>query len=408
MKYIVIDLPGRRGESWQVWPGHDRPDHLFLTLYSVLGIFWPLCMGARNAISLADIDMFFSGYNMQRSAHSRLQTKIDLFVGLLFVVLSTISIAPPVAADSDCKGDNCKQDEEYWVKIKRLDDIDFKWNGNNSASGDSNVSDGKQFCSIAFREGRKRKMYDVNTWIERDNRNDPYVLVYNGKMPVKNIPVKFEIKSFNSPGSGETYEPGRDVVLESNDDLDFCRENELTLSVTVLREDILKTKTAGTYTSKFRFFSKSQEGRPNEAAFWEFNVNLIVEPVIQISGLDKLTLEVDNNIASKEHKFCVFAMGKENFTLEASSRVGDADKEGRFNLKMDGSENYLEYKLTVSDAEDYSQIYDSYKKTRGFTPSDNYLCTDNTNMTVKIITDPVTEVPAGYYSDTMTFTVVPE
>ena len=350
---------------------------------------------------------------MQRYVHPRLQTKIDLFVGLLFVVLSTISIAPPVAADSDCVTvDQCQHDGNgNWVKIKRLEEfIDFEWDGGKTASGDSYVNEKKQFCTIAFTEGKKRDMYDVNTWIVDGNSNDSYELAYNGKMPVEHIPVEFKIKSYGDSAQQplRTYKPGAKVTLESNDDFDLCKKNELFLSVTVLREDILETGTAGTYTNSFRFYSESVNSQPGKAAYMDFRVTLEVEPVIQISGLKDLTLEVDNNIAREEHKFCVFAMGEENFTLEASSRVGDADKEGRFNLKMDGSENYLEYKLTVSDAENYSQTYGSYKKIGRFKPSDNYLCTDNTNMTVKITTDPVTEVPAGYYSDTMTFTVVPE
>ena len=369
-------------------------------------------MGARNAISLADIDMFFSGYNVQRAIHSSLQTKkIGLFVGLLFVFLSTISVVPSVAADKDCNTDNCQDDGEHWVKIKRLEDFEkLDWNGQELLTGNSKLSSEKQFCTIAFTEGKKRDMHNVITWIEGGNSNDPYELAYNGKMPVEHIPVEFKIKSYGNSAEQplRTYKHGAEVILESNDDFDLCKKNELILSVTVLREDILETGTAGTYTNSFSFYSKSVNPKPGEAAHMDFRVTLEVEPVIQISGLKDLTLEVDNNIARKKHNFCVFAMGKDKFTLKASSDVGNAGKNGRFNLKMDGSDNYLEYQLTVSDADNNSEIYYTKDTLEGFTPSDNYLCTDNTNMTVEIITDSVTKVPAGEYSDTMTFTVEPE
>ena len=352
---------------------------------------------------------------MQRYVHPRLQTKIDLFVGLLFVVLSTISIAPPVAADSDCvTEDQCQHDGDgNWVKIKRLEEfIDFEWDGGETASGDSCVNAKKQFCTIAFTEGKKRDMHNVITWIEGDNSNDSYELAYNGKMPVEHIPVEFKIESYGNSAEQplRTYKHGAEVILESNDDFDLCKKNELILSVTVLREDILETGTAGTYTNSFTFYSKSENTQPGEAAHMDFRVTLEVEPVIQISGLKDLTLEVDNNIARKEHNFCVFAMGKEKFTLEASSDVGNADKNGRFNLKMDGSKNYLEYQLIVSDADNNSKTYYTKDTLGGFTPSNNYLCTDNfnPNMTVEITTHSVTKIPAGEYSDIMTFTVVPE
>ena len=373
-------------------------------------------MGARNAISLADIDMFFSGYNVQRAIHSSLQTKkIGLFVGLLFVFLSTISVVPSVAADNDCnKDNNCQDDGEHWVKIKRLEDFDpLYWSGEELLTGDSDASGNKKFCTIAYTDGKKREMHDVITSIQGDQSDGEFVLRQNGNQ-ANSIPVKFEIKTYedsnSAPQTGGTYELGGEVRLTGNNSYDFCRENELTLSVTVSREDILKTGTTGIYFGNFEFNSRSGFGRPVEAATWPFTVTLNVKSVIQISGLEDLTLEVDNSVATDQHDFCVFAMGKEKFTLEASSDVGNAGKNGRFNLKMDGSDNYLEYKLTVSDADNNSETYYTKDTLGSFTPSNNYLCTDNfnPNMTVEITTDSVTKVPAGEYSDIMTFTVVPE
>lgn len=326
---------------------------------------------------------------------------------MLFVFLSTLSIPLP-AADSDCTGDNCVNDGNYWTKIKRLSDMDMPdWGGEEVISGDTSTSSDKQFCTIAYLEGNPRAMYNVITSIDGTSSDNAYTLKLEGRRP--SIPVAFKITSVDgkAPQTGGTYQLGDKVTLTGDNRFDQCKDNELILTATVSRDDILATGTTGTYTGNFSFYSRSAENRPLGRASMSFTVTLEVLPVIQISGLKDIMLSVNRNIARGSHQFCVFAMGKSRFRLEASSQVGTDRPRGRFNLK--NGENYIEYDLTVSDSNNTQRKYNRNRARAGFKPSTSYLCNAHTapNITVDITTEPVTGAEAGVYSDTMTFTVSP-
>ena len=324
---------------------------------------------------------------------------------LFLFALSTLQ-ATPVFADSDCFDNNCDQDGKYWVKIKRLpEELELPaWGGEAVVSGSTGVSSGKQFCTIAFLEGSPREMFDLQITIDGSSSSGQYLLNNGGY----SIPVTFEISDTtgSAPQAKQIFTPGKSITLKGNNNYQQCRDNELTISASVARQDIIATARTGTYTGFFRVSSQSTMDATSLGPVWmEFEVEIEILPVIQILGLKDIALQPNGNSATGSHQFCVFAMGANKFALEASSSVGAEQPRQKFALQ-NGSTSYIDYNLTVSDSAGKRRFYSRRGEKGGFTPTSDQQCL-SPNMTVNVNAPDISGA-TGTYSDTMTFTVTPD
>ncbi|WP_422449933.1 MULTISPECIES: hypothetical protein [unclassified Endozoicomonas] len=325
---------------------------------------------------------------------------------LFFLFCITAFQVTTAYGDRDCVGNNCDQDGNYWVKVKRLPDMLPlpDWNGQKSVPGNTETSGKSQFCTIAYLEGRPRTMFDPQVSIYGPASDSKYILKNGGH----SVPVTLEIESVagRAPQDKTEFKPGQSITLTGNNGFSLCRNNELIITATVRREDILKTGMTGNYRSLFRFSSEStMDGKSLGPAWMEFEVTLRILPVIQISQLGNIPLIPSGNSAKGSHRFCVYAMGSNTFSLEASSLTGTSRPEQKFALK-NGDNNYINYELTVTDSKATSKSYDKNSDQEGFSATDDYQCS-STNMIVEVIVPDINK-PAGTYIDTMTFTVTPD
>ncbi|WP_299734731.1 hypothetical protein [uncultured Endozoicomonas sp.] len=173
----------------------------------------------------------------------RFNQTIFAFVVAIVVAMGVSNAA---IADNDCNSSNCANNDNYWIKIKRLPNIELPdWGGESYSSGNSLVGSGKQFCTIAYLEGRPRTMFDPITFIDGTVSGGSFALE-NGS---SSIPVTLIIDNVANKAEQQkqTYQPGSTVTLNGDNAYDQCKDNELILSVGVLKEHILSTGKTGTY-----------------------------------------------------------------------------------------------------------------------------------------------------------------
>lgn len=133
--------------------------------------------------------------------------------------------------------------------------------------------------------------------------------------------------------------------------------------------------------------------------------------VHHISGLNHLPLTQDNLEASRE--FCVWRLGGQKFSIEASTDHGD--KNGYFRLSNDSAE-YIDYRMHIKhkDGGGWTQFYDKrpqvkeewYGDCKSF--GDNVNSDTNMSLKIKIPSNNINGKPAGIYQDKMTLTVKPD
>ncbi|WP_067585393.1 hypothetical protein [Endozoicomonas ascidiicola] len=137
---------------------------------------------------------------IRRSAQNSRQR----FYHAIFAFVVAIGACSVAIADIDCNRNNCADNGNYWIKIKRLPNIELPdWSGESNLSGDSLVGSGKQFCTIAYLEGSQRNMFTVLSSISGTTSGNSFVLK-NGNA---SIPVTFTINSIpgRAPQDEQTY-----------------------------------------------------------------------------------------------------------------------------------------------------------------------------------------------------------
>lgn len=335
--------------------------------------------------------------------------KIFLLFSILMMITSFAS------ADSDCNDNNCNNNGNYWVKIKRLPNIDLgEWKGDDLINGTNSLVDKKSFCAISyFEKGKKRTMYDPQLeLIPFSNGKTGQFVVTQGD---EEIPITITLDEYSAndaPQALQEFKIGQTVTLAGDDNFDFCKENELTLTVTAYKADIIRAGATGEYVGQFKMEVRpGTSPQPPAPVFIEFSIELDITPSILISGLEDMTLkDGQGSDITEPQDFCVFATSKSPFKIRGLSQFGDGvfqlDNGGErldYQLKVGLPNNGAGNKITLVEGGDF----DGHSSWKG---ADRLDCTGKENMrlTVTITEVELQQAKPGRYHDTVTLTVAAE
>ncbi len=317
------------------------------------------------------------------------------------------------SADSDCNGNNCNNNGNYWVKIKRLSDIDLgEWKGGDQPiSGTNRVDNKKTFCAISYlEEGKKRTMYNPELeLIPLSNGQTGQFVVTQG---AEEIPITITLDEYSAndaPQVLQEFKIGQSVTLKGDDNYDFCKENELTLTVTAYKADIIRAGATGKYEGRFRMEVRPGTSlQPPAPVFIDFSIELDITPSILISGLEDMTLKDGQGSGAFGYQdFCVFATSKSPFKIRGLSKFGDGvfelDNGGErlnYQLEVGLPNNGGGNKITLVEEGDF----DGHSSWKG---DDRLDCAGKENMrlTVTITEAELQQAKSGRYHDTVTLTV---
>lgn len=358
--------------------------------------------------------MVFSG------SHALHRNEISkcFFSGNCFFLILLLAFSLHGFADADCNSQNCDNVDNYWVKIKRLTDIDLgSWTGNDVASGKSQLVNKKTFCAISYREdGNNRVMYNPELQLQgpADGNAGQFIVSNDGNQ----IPLTIHLERYSGNDAPQTpdrqsFTPGYPVKLTGNNAYSLCRENELSVTVTAYKDDIISAGATGIYSGIFKM--QVGPGTSPESpgpVFIEFSITLNVAPAILISGLKdmQLTSNIGQDI-SKSQKFCVYAASRSKFKIKGLSRFGS----GAFQLDNNGQT--MEYNLTVGPSNNNGNgnkitlvESDDFVGHPSWKGDQQLNCGNDENMmlTVSISKASLDNATSGLYQDTVTLTVTPE
>ena len=332
---------------------------------------------------------------------------------LLFSVLMMITSSALGFADKDCEQTNCYQNDDYWVKIKRLPNIDLgEWKGTPSVEGSNKLFGKKSFCAISFlEEGKKRTMYDTDlvltTW---SNGKAGQFVVKQGD---EEIPLTIKLERFkddDAPQTPQEFKIGEPVKLKGDDNFDFCKENELTLTVIAYKDDIIRAGATGEYEGDFRMYARSITSPvPLKDVFIEFSIKVKISPVILISGLEDMRLVDEQGPgAGGSQNFCVFSTSTNPFKIRGLSKFGDRV------FQLANGDTRIDYDLKVggryenNDGKEITLVEGGEFVTTSWTgDNENMDCSGEENMelTVKITEVELKQAEPGVYEDTVTLVV---
>lgn len=319
-------------------------------------------------------------------------------------------------ADADCNSQNCDNVDNYWVKIKRLTDIDLgSWTGNDVASGKNQLVNKKTFCAISYREdGNNRVMYNPELQLQGPTDGDArqFIVSNDGNQ----IPLTIHLERFSendAPQTPDRFTPGSTVTLTGNNEYRLCRENELSVTVTAYKDDIISAGATGIYSGIFKMQAGSGTSPESPGpVFIEFSITLNVAPAILISGLEDMLLSAKTGQdISESQKFCVYAASRSKFKIKGLSRFGS----GAFQLDNNGQT--IEYNLTVGPSNNngagnrITLVEGGDFVGRPSWKGDQQLdCGNDENMmlTVSINKASLDSANSGLYQDTVTLIVTPE
>ena len=329
----------------------------------------------------------------------------------MFLLFSTLMMITSFAsADNDCKGNNCNNNGNYWVKIKRLSDIDLgEWKGEDFINGTS-IVEKKEFCAISYLEGKKRTMYDPELeLIPFSNGKSGQFVVTQG---AEEIPITITLDEFSAndaPQALQEFKIGQSVTLAGDDNYDFCKENELKLTVTAYKDDIIRAGATGKYEGRFRMEVRpGTSPQPPAPVFINFSIELDITPSILISGLEDMPLTDGQGSGTNGFQdFCVFATNESPFKIKGQSTFGN----GVF--KLGNNDESIEYQLEVGLPNSgggnkiilaEGGVFDGHSSWKG---DDQLDCAGKENMrlTVTITEDQLQQAKPGLYHDTVTLTV---
>ncbi|MBO9494597.1 hypothetical protein J7438_10915 [Thalassotalea sp. G20_0] len=140
---------------------------------------------------------------------------------------------------------------------------------------------------------------------------------------------------------------------------------------------------------------------------WPVNlyIELDIPALIRISGLRDMTL--DSTSGSGTRKFCVFALGADNFKLKPDSSYGSNGSEGKDFQLRNGDES-IRYTMVLSDQTGKNETISYSKSYSGWEPSKSFNCEGQTNQNMTVTIEAKSGGSDGKYSDTMTLYVEPE
>ena len=328
---------------------------------------------------------------------------------LLFSVLMMITSF--ASADSDCNDNNCNNNGNYWVKIKRLSDIDLgEWKGEDFINGTNSLGDKKTFCAISYLEGKKRTMYDPELeLIPFSNGKTGQFVVKQGDEEIPITITLDEHSANDAPQALQEFKIGQSVTLAGDDNYDFCKENELTLTVTAYKADVIRAGATGKYEGRFKMEVRpGNSPQPPDPVFIVFSIEVDIRPSILISGLEDMTLaDGQGSDITKPQDFCVFATSKSPFKIRGLSQFGDGlfqlDNGGErlnYQLKVGLPNNGNGNKITLEEEGDF----DGHSSWKG---DDQLDCAGKKNMRlmVTITEDELKKAKPGLYHDTVTLVV---
>ena len=331
---------------------------------------------------------------------------------LLFSVLMMITSF--ASADNDCEvedGVNCNNKGNYWVKIKRLRNIDLgEWNGINDITGTNGLVKKKTFCAISYLEGDPRTMYNpVLELIPRSIGKSGQFVVTHGD---EEIPITITLDAYpgkNAPQTPQEFKPREFVTLQGSPEHQLCKENELKLTVTALKDDIIRAGATGKYVGHFRMEVRpGTSPRPPAPVYINFSIEVDITPSILISGLKDMTLtDGQGSGAAGFQDFCVFSTSKRPFKIRGLSKFGN----GRFQLDNNDGHIYYQLEVGLPNNGGGNKIilaeggdFDGHSSWKG---DDRLDCAGKENMrlTVTITEDELQQAKPGLYHDTVTLTV---
>ena len=329
---------------------------------------------------------------------------------LLFSVLMMITSF--AAADRDCTPTNCANVDNYWVKIKRLPDIDLgEWKGSDLINGTNSLVGSKSFCAISYLEvDKKRTMYSPELELMPfSNGKTRQFVVKQGDVE---IPLTITLKSYSNndaPQTPQEFEIGKTVTLKGNDNYFFCKDNELTLTVTAYKDDIIRAGTTGIYEGRFKMWAHPGTSPQSPTpVFIEFSIEVDIAPSILISGLEDMTLTAEQGLgAAGSQDFCVFATSKSSFKIRGLSKFGadafqlvNSGERIDYQLDVGLSNNGNDNKITLAEGGDF----DGHPSWKG---DDRLDCAGKENMRLMVsITEvELQQAKTGQYHDTVTLTV---
>ncbi len=328
---------------------------------------------------------------------------------LLFSVLMMITSF--ASADSDCNDNNCNNNGNYWVKIKRLSDIDLgEWKGEDFINGTNSLGDKKTFCAISYLEGKKRTMYDPELeLIPFSNGKTGQFVVTQGD---EEIPITITLDEYSAndaPQALQEFKIGQSVTLAGDDNYDFCKENELTVTVTAYKADIIRAGATGKYEGRFKMEVRpGNSPQPPDPVFIVFSIEVDITPSILISGLEDMTLADGQGLGATESQdFCVFATSKSPFKIKGQStfgngvfQLGNNDERIEYQLEVGLPNNGDGNKIILAEG----GVFDGHSSWKG---DDRLDCAGKENMrlTVTITEDELQQAKPGLYHDTVTLVV---
>ncbi|WP_257266520.1 hypothetical protein [Endozoicomonas sp. ONNA2] len=257
-------------------------------------------------------------------------------------------------------------------------------------------------------------------------------LVDNHYYPNSKIPLTVSIKQ-KINGTTVTFSPDDPANTPCTSQCDFqgagrkvnvcedCLDFELTLSADLnklMEQGTLKQSGwhSGTLTFTIDQADSSVGGDGDSGVDRDvyLYITLYIPPLIQISGLENMTLSSEG-IGTRE--ICVYTLGASTFSLMPFSTNGKPNGGGvwtDFRLSNRAG-NTLQYLMNINDGRknhnfrwgsrlDYRQgNYTNWQ------PSNVLNCSNGENIELTItVIDSIDAAPAGVYSDTMTITVYPD
>ena len=329
---------------------------------------------------------------------------------LLFSALMMITSF--AAADRDCTSTNCASVGNYWVKIKRLPDIDLgEWKGSDLINGTNSLVGSKSFCAISYlEENKERTMYSPELELMAlSNGKTRQFVVKQGDVEIPLTITLDRYSNDDAPQTPQEFEIGKSVTLKGNDDYFFCRDNELELTVTAYKDDIIRAGATGIYEGRFQMWARPGTSPQSPTpVFIEFSIEVDIAPSILISGLEDMTLTAGQGSgAARSQDFCVFATGKSQFKIRGLSKFGDSV------FQLDNSDERIDYQLEVGLSNDgignnitlvEGGDFDGHPSWKG---DDQLDCAGKENMrlTVTITEVELQQAKPGLYHDTVTLTV---
>ena len=261
-------------------------------------------------------------------------------------------------------------------------------------------------------------------------------LVDNHYYPNSKIPLTVSIKQ-KINGTTVTFSPDDPANTPCSSECDFqgagryrehvcedCLDFELTLSADLnklLEQGTLKQSGSHYGTLKFTIDQASSSVGGNGDSGVDRDVylyiTLYIPPLIQISGLENMTLSSEG-IGTQQ--FCVYTFGAPTFSLMPYSANGESPGTGgpwsdfRLSNRVGDKLQYLMNIKTIKGGnkshnfrwgsrQDYRQ--GNYTN---WPPSNVLNCSNGENIELTItVIDSIDAAPAGVYSDTMTITVYP-